>query len=77
MSSQQNGSNESDGEIVITLVSLTQYFGLKNCEGKVENPCDFSLAIFPSVEFYSDMVKLAELITNENVRLVKNTYDHL
>ena len=77
MSSQENGSNKSDEEIVITLVSLTQYLGLKNCEGKVENPCDFSLAIFPSLEFYSDMVKLAELITNENVRLVKNIYDHL
>ena len=77
MSSQENGSNKSDEEIVITLVSLTQYLGLKNCEGKVENPCDFSLAIFPSLEFYSDMVKLAELITNENVRLAKNIYDHL
>lgn len=62
-------NDSGDDEVIIELVPLSQYLGLKKCAGNVENPKDFSLQIFPSQDFGWDMRRLADLIANEDVRV--------
>ena len=61
--------DSGDEEVIIELVPLSQYLGLKKCPENVENPHEFSLQIFPNQEFGWDMRKLSELIANEDVRV--------
>ena len=62
-------ADSGDEEVIIKLVQMSQYFGLKKCPENVENPHEFGLQIFPSQEFGWDMRKLADLIANEDVRV--------
>ena len=64
-------------EIMIELISLNQYFGLKEGEIMKENPGKFSLKIFPTEEFALKMQKLEKLQTARDVRVQNVLFHHL
>ena len=61
-------------EIIITLVDLGQYFGLRKGEIMSENPLRHSLKIFPNEKFAHKMLRLEKL---QNVRVPNLLAHHL
>lgn len=62
-------STDSDAqEIILYLLPLDLYFGLKRNVGNHETPWRHSLSIFPSPEFALDMDRLDKILNTKQVR---------